>query len=142
MAHVKGRSNMFQVWLRIRFRPPPTTPEFLNKDFCLQPGLGWKFLRRRTWSRQTPLPLQFPRLSLPDSLLPPRIRWKITRRWGPGSNRDPDLPSRPKIFQKLLNKKKFLNENYFVIITKKLCIQLEKVTTNITELIFSRIFIL
>ena len=26
-----------------------------------------------------------------DSLLPPRMRWKIGRRWGWGSNRDPDF---------------------------------------------------
>ena len=47
------------------------------------------------------LPLQFSGLPLPysakpgflrkDSLLPPRIRWEIGRRWGAGSNRDPDF---------------------------------------------------
>ena len=37
--------------LRIEFSPPPPTLNFLNKDFCLQPGLGWKFLLRRTCCR-------------------------------------------------------------------------------------------
>ena len=46
-------------------QPPPPTPEFLTKHFCLQPGLGWKFLLRRAWSGQKLPPLQFPRLSLP-----------------------------------------------------------------------------
>ena len=41
------------------------TVDFLSKDFCLQPGLGWKFLLRRTWSGEKLLPLQFPGLSLP-----------------------------------------------------------------------------
>ena len=41
---------------------PPPTPEFLRKDFCLQPGLEWKVLLRRTWSGRKMLPLQFPEL--------------------------------------------------------------------------------
>ena len=72
--------------------PTPQLQIFISKDFCLQPGLEWKFLPRRTWSGQELPPLQFPGLSLPyqgkpgflskDSLLPPRIRWTIGRRWG------------------------------------------------------------
>ena len=38
--------------MRIRFSTPPPTPEFLCKDFRLQPRLKWKFLLRRTWSGQ------------------------------------------------------------------------------------------
>ena len=80
--------------LKIWFLPPPPTLEFLSKDFCLQPGLEWKFLLRRTLRRnrsgQKLLPLQFPEVSLPclgkpgflskKSLCPPRIRWKIVMR--------------------------------------------------------------
>ena len=41
-------------------------PESLyTEDFCLQPGLEWKFLLRRTWLGQKLLPLQSPGLSLP-----------------------------------------------------------------------------
>ena len=42
--------------------PAPTalTPKFPIEDFCLQPGLEWKFLLRRTWSGQQLLSLQFP----------------------------------------------------------------------------------
>ena len=81
--------------LRIEFWPPPPTPDFLSKDFCLQPGLGWKLLLRKTWSGQKMLPLQFPGLSHPsegkpgflskDSLLRPRTGRKIVRRWGRGA---------------------------------------------------------
>ena len=42
----------------------PQTPEFFDKDFCLQPGLEWKCLLRRIWSGRKLLPLQFPRLPL------------------------------------------------------------------------------
>ena len=59
---------------------PNPTLQFLCKDFYVQPGLGRKFLVRRTWSGQKLLPLQFPGLLLPyqgkpgsltkDSLLP------------------------------------------------------------------------
>ena len=73
--------------LMIRFLLPPPTPEFLSKDFCLQPCLEWKFLLRRSRSGQKLLPS----LSLPhkgkagvlskNSLVPPRIRWKISRHW-------------------------------------------------------------
>ena len=50
---------------RIEFWPPPPTLDFLSQDFCLQPGLGWKSLLRRTWSGQKLFPLQFSGLSLP-----------------------------------------------------------------------------
>ena len=46
---------------------PPPTPEFLTKDFCLQPGLKLKFLLRRTWLEHKLLPLQFPGPLLPYS---------------------------------------------------------------------------
>ena len=46
------------VSLRIKFWPPPPTPKFLTKNFCLDPGLKWKFLTRRSCSDQTFLPLQ------------------------------------------------------------------------------------
>ena len=39
---------------------PNPNPDFLTKDFCLQPGLERIFLLRRTWSGQKLLPLQFP----------------------------------------------------------------------------------
>ena len=63
-----GHLVHWQEWvlgsvLRLRLRPPPPTPEFLSKNFCLQPGLQWKVLLRRTWSGQKLLPLQFPGLS-------------------------------------------------------------------------------
>ena len=77
---MKGAEVQQQV-IRIRFWPSPPTPEFLSKDFCLQPGFEWKLLLRRTCCRgKNLLPLQFPGLSLPyegkpgslteDSLLP------------------------------------------------------------------------
>ena len=65
---VRGATNVHQQMftnMRIRFGPPPPTPEFLSKDFCLRPGLEWKFLLRRTWSGQKLLPLRFPGLPLP-----------------------------------------------------------------------------
>ena len=37
----------------------------------------------------TPLTEAKPGFLSKDSLLPPRIRWKIVRRWGQGSIRDP-----------------------------------------------------
>ena len=46
-------SFCIHIFLEIRFWPPPPTPEFLGKDFCLQPGLERKFLLQRTWPRQT-----------------------------------------------------------------------------------------
>ena len=36
---------------------PTPTPDFLNEDFHLEPGRGWKFLLRRTWPGQKLLPL-------------------------------------------------------------------------------------
>ena len=51
--------------LRIKFSPPPPTPEFLAKDFPSATKSRTKFLLRRTWSGQKLLPLQFPGLSLP-----------------------------------------------------------------------------
>ena len=39
---------------------PTPTPDFLSEDFCLQPGLEWQFLLRRTLSGQKRLPLQIP----------------------------------------------------------------------------------
>ena len=45
--------------------PRPQPQKILTNDFCRQPGLEWKFLQRRTWSGQKPLPLQFPGLALP-----------------------------------------------------------------------------
>ena len=54
----------------------------LTKDFCLQAGLEWKFLRKRTWSEQKLLQCSFldftpfvreNRFLSKDSLLPPRI---------------------------------------------------------------------
>ena len=43
---------------------PPPMPEFLlSKDFRLQPNLECKFLLRRTWSGQKPLPQDFQSLS-------------------------------------------------------------------------------
>ena len=47
------------------FDPHPHTKNSLLKDFCLRPGLEWKFLLRRTWSGQKLRPLQFPGVSLP-----------------------------------------------------------------------------
>ena len=48
---VRVHFSLILFWTRrIRSWPPPPTPELLSKDFCLQPGLGWKFLLRRTWS--------------------------------------------------------------------------------------------
>ena len=38
--------------LRIKFSSPPPTPEFLTRDFCLQPGLGWKFFTKENLVRQ------------------------------------------------------------------------------------------
>ena len=38
------------LFARIWFWPPPPTPEFLTKDFCLQTSFDWHFLLRRTWS--------------------------------------------------------------------------------------------
>ena len=35
---------VFYLLLRIQFWPAPPIPEFLSKDFCLEPGLEWKFL--------------------------------------------------------------------------------------------------
>ena len=32
------------VWVLREIRLPPPTPDVLRKDFCLEPGLGWKFL--------------------------------------------------------------------------------------------------
>ena len=49
--------------MRIKFWPPPPTPEFLSKDFCLQPGLERKFLLRRTWSGQKTAPTAISRIS-------------------------------------------------------------------------------
>ena len=40
-------SVLGELILRIECWPPPPTPDFLNKNFCLEPGL---FLLRRTWS--------------------------------------------------------------------------------------------
>ena len=58
---------LFLLWLdqdiSMKFWPRPPTPEFLSKDFCLQPGLEWKFLPRRTWLGPKLLPPQFPGLS-------------------------------------------------------------------------------
>ena len=79
--------------MRVRYWPPSYTPEFLSKDFCLQPGLEWKELltkenlvRAKTAptaiSRTfTPL-LRETRFLIKDSLLPSRVRCKIVRRWG------------------------------------------------------------
>ena len=47
------------------FHPHPQPQSSLLRIFRLQPGLKWKFLLRRIWSGQKPLPLQFPGLSLP-----------------------------------------------------------------------------
>ena len=57
--------GMRPATMRIQFWLPPPAPEFLSKDFCLHPGLKWKFLLRRIWLGQKLLPLQFPELSLP-----------------------------------------------------------------------------
>ena len=37
-----------QIRFAMRIKFPLPTP-FLSKDFCLEPGLEWKFLLRRTW---------------------------------------------------------------------------------------------
>ena len=50
----------FLSFLQIGFGPPPPAPDFLSKDFCLEPGLDQKRLLKRTWSDKTLLPLQFP----------------------------------------------------------------------------------
>ena len=50
LASLAWRGLLLSQNMRIRFRPPPPTTEFLREDFCLQPGLRWKFLLRRTWS--------------------------------------------------------------------------------------------
>ena len=49
-----GNANLHRTFggywgLRIRFWPPPPTPDFLGKNFC--PGLGRKFLPKRTCYR-------------------------------------------------------------------------------------------
>ena len=41
----------------------------------------------------TPL-LREPGFLSKDSLLPLRIKWKTVSRWGRGSNRDPEIPSK------------------------------------------------
>ena len=46
-----------------KFLLPHPTPGILTKDFCLQPGLGWNFLQRRTWSAQ-----KFSNCNFQDSL--------------------------------------------------------------------------
>ena len=76
-------------------------PTLLGKEFCLQPGLEWKFLLSRTWSGQNFAPTAFCGTFLllwegktgfctEDSLIPLRIRWKIGRHCGWGSNQDPE----------------------------------------------------
>ena len=65
-ALLKKRSQ-FDRWYPFHAYTPPTpTPEFLTKDFRLQPRLEWNFLLRRTWSVQKLLALQFPGRSLPQ----------------------------------------------------------------------------
>ena len=71
----------------------PGRPVILGMDLLyeMRPRME---ISRRTRSGQKLLPLQFRGLSLPhqgkpgllsrDSLLPPRTRWKIVRRWGRG----------------------------------------------------------
>ena len=43
----------------------PLTEAWLCKDVCLQPGLGWKFLLRRTWSGQKTAPTAISRTFTP-----------------------------------------------------------------------------
>ena len=72
--------------LRIRFWPPPLSPEFPSKDFCLRPCLERKTKENLVGAKTARTVLS--RFSRPykDSLLPPRLKWKIGRRWGWGSN--------------------------------------------------------
>ena len=53
-------------FMKINFHPHPQPQNSLPRIFRLQPDLERKFLLRRTWSGQKLLPLQFPRLSLPQ----------------------------------------------------------------------------
>ena len=81
--------------MRINFWPPPPTPEFLSKDFCLEPGFGRKFLLRRTWSGRRLLPLQLPWLSLVASLV--RIHFSHPESDGKSSGRNSGIiPERPR----------------------------------------------
>ena len=50
-THKKCSPKITTLGMRIKFWPPPPTLDFLSKDFCLQPGRGWKFLLRRTCCR-------------------------------------------------------------------------------------------
>ena len=65
LANFHKRPCIPKWLLRSCFWPPPPTPDFLSKDFCLQPGLEWKFLLSRTWLGRKLLPLQFRALPLP-----------------------------------------------------------------------------
>ena len=113
---------------RLRFWPPPQTPELLTKDFCLQPGLDWKFLLRRTWSGQKLLALQF---------------WKIVRCWGwvvrgERSHRARN-PEKLKATKKFKQKKVTLGIHAKV--TKKQLKSNKKVTKTGDKLLFSYFFV-
>ena len=63
-CHLLFYDLRFPIW-GSKFDPHPQPQISLLRIFCLRPGLGWKFLLRRTWSGQKRLPLQFPGLSFP-----------------------------------------------------------------------------
>ena len=51
--------------MRIKFSPPPPTPEFLSKDFLSATRSQTEILTKENLVGQKLLPLQFPGLSLP-----------------------------------------------------------------------------
>ena len=63
---------------------PPPAPGFLSKDFCLEPGLEWIFLLRRTCSDEKRPPPQLPELHFLKSETG-RIRFRRARFQTPNS---------------------------------------------------------